>query len=113
MANFKTRIVFLLTGRLPERDEEMQWLRKEIVRLKTENDRITETCRMMHGFFWQLYETVISAKNLDELKGNAVQIGDRFESTTGYVYDRQFVRWWLDLMERREREDDSAENTFQ
>lgn len=110
MARLKTRLVFLFTGRLPQRDEEIDNLIDTIVEKQKRLEVERKRCYLMHGFFWHLYETVLSAKNLDSLDESAVRIGDRFEQKTGYMYDRRFVREWKRGIEN---ETNSSEDIIQ
>ncbi len=110
MASLKTRLVFLFTGRLPQRDAAIDRLKDTISEKQMRLEKERNVCYLMHGSFWHLYETVLSAKDLDSLAESAVEIGDRYEQKTGYMYDRRFVREWKRGIEN---ETNSSEDIIQ
>ena len=79
MASFKTRIVFLLTGRNPETEKKIDVLEGFNRELEAEN-------MVMNRFFWKLYEMAVTAHDLESLAKAAERLGKLYSNETGFRY---------------------------
>jgi len=91
MPSLKTRLAFLFTGRLPERDKKIDDLKNRADAYYNHVSEVDRDIVTVNGFFWKLYEAVITAQDLNVLVNVTQQLSVQYEKTVGFRYEPSWM----------------------